>query len=28
MTRHYSNLADFDVRAQHLKFGVADRLKV
>jgi integrase/recombinase XerD len=28
MTRHYSNLADSDVRAQHLKFGVADRLKV
>jgi site-specific recombinase XerD len=28
MTRHYSNLADSDVRAQHLKFGVADKLKV
>jgi site-specific recombinase XerD len=27
MTRHYANLADSDVRAQHLKFGVADRLK-
>jgi integrase/recombinase XerD len=27
MTRHYSNLADSDVRAQHMKFGVADRLK-
>jgi len=27
MTRHYSNLADSDVRAQHLKYGVADRLK-
>jgi len=27
MTRHYSNLADSDVRAQHLRFGVADRLK-
>ncbi len=28
MTRHYSNLADSDVRAQHLRYGVADRLKV
>jgi len=28
MTRHYSNLADSDVRAQHLKYGVADRLKI
>lgn len=28
MTRHYSNLADSDVRAQHLKFGVADRLQL
>jgi len=28
MTRHYCNLADSDVRMQHLKFGVADRLKV
>jgi len=28
MTRHYANLADSDVRAQHLKYGVADRLKV
>jgi len=27
MTRHYANLADSDVRAQHLKYGVADRLK-
>ncbi len=27
MTRHYSNLADSDVRSQHLKFGVADRLR-
>jgi len=27
MTRHYSNLADSDVRAQHLHYGVADRLK-
>ena len=27
MTRHYSNLADSDVRAQHLRYGVADRLK-
>jgi len=26
MTRHYANLADSDVRAQHLRFGVADRL--
>jgi site-specific recombinase XerD len=28
MTRHYSNLADSDVRAQHLKFGVADKLRL
>jgi len=28
MTRHYANLADSDVRAQHLRYGVADRLKV
>jgi len=28
MTRHYSNLADSDVRAQHLKYGVANRLKI
>ncbi len=28
MTRHYSNLADSDVRSQHLRYGVADRLKV
>jgi site-specific recombinase XerD len=28
MTRHYSNLADSDVRAQQLKYGVADRLKI
>lgn len=28
MTRRYSNLADSDVRRQHLKYGVADRLKV
>ena len=27
MTRHYANLADADVRSQHLKFGVADRLR-
>jgi site-specific recombinase XerD len=27
MTRHYSNLADSDVRAQHMRYGVADRLK-
>ena len=27
MTRHYANLADSDVRAQHLKYGVANRLK-
>jgi len=26
MTRHYVNLADSDVRAQHLRFGVADNL--
>ena len=28
MTRHYSNLADSDVRAQHLRFGVVDRLNI
>ena len=28
MTRHYSNLADSDVRAQHLRYGVVDRLKI
>jgi len=28
MTRHYCNLADSDVRAQHLRFGVMDRLKI
>lgn len=28
MTRHYCNLADADVRAAHLKFGVVDRLKI
>jgi site-specific recombinase XerD len=28
MTRHYCNLVDSDVRAAHLKFGVADRLKI
>ncbi len=28
MTRRYSNLADSDVRRQHLAYGVADRLKV
>jgi len=28
MTRHYSNLADSDVRTQHLRYGVADRLKL
>jgi integrase/recombinase XerD len=28
MTRHYANLADSDVRVQHLKYGVADRLKI
>jgi site-specific recombinase XerD len=27
MTRHYSNLADSDVKAQHLRYGVVDRLK-
>lgn len=27
MTRHYSNLADIDVRNQHLKFSPGDRLK-
>ena len=28
MTRHYANLADSDVKAKHMKFGVVDRLKV
>jgi len=28
MTRRYSNLADSDVRRQHLAYGVADRLKI
>ncbi|MBI4332134.1 MAG: tyrosine-type recombinase/integrase [Chloroflexi bacterium] len=28
MTRHYSNLADSDVKAKQLKYGVLDRLKV
>jgi site-specific recombinase XerD len=28
MTRHYSNLADSDVRAQHMRFGVVDRLRL
>ena len=28
MTRRYSVLADSDVRAQHLKYGVVDKLKV
>jgi integrase/recombinase XerD len=28
MTRHYSNLADSDVRSQHMKYGVADRLNI
>ena len=28
MTGRYSNLADTDVRDKHLKYGVADRLKV
>ncbi len=28
MTRHYANLADGDVRERHLKYGVADRLRV
>jgi integrase/recombinase XerD len=28
MTRRYSNLADTDVRDQHLKHGVADRLRL
>ena len=28
MTRHYCNLVDSDVRAAHLKFGVADRLRI
>jgi len=28
MTRRYSNLADSDVRRQHLAYGVADKLKI
>jgi len=28
MTRHYANLADSDIKAQHMRYGVADRLKV
>jgi site-specific recombinase XerD len=28
MTRHYANLADTDVKSQHMKFGVADNLKL
>lgn len=28
MTRRYSNLADADVRDQHLRYGVADQLKL
>ena len=28
MTRHYSNLADSDVKAMHMKYGVADKLNV
>ena len=28
MTRRYSNLADSDVRDKHLRYGVADRLKI
>jgi integrase/recombinase XerD len=28
MTRRYSNLADSDVRDKHLKYGVADRLRI
>lgn len=28
MTRHYCNLADADVKQAHVKFGVADRLKI
>jgi integrase/recombinase XerD len=28
MTRRYSNLADADVRDKHLRYGVADRLKL
>ncbi len=28
MTRHYCNLADTDVKQAHIKFGVADRLKI
>jgi len=27
MTRHYSNLADSDVKAQHMRYGVVDRLR-
>ena len=28
MTRYYCDLADSDVRAQHLRFGVADKLRI
>ena len=28
MTRHYSELADEDIRDKHLRYGVADRLKI
>ncbi len=28
MTRHYCNLADTDVKRQHMKFGVVDKLKI
>jgi len=28
MTRHYANLADSDVKAKHMKYGVADHLKI
>jgi site-specific recombinase XerD len=28
MTRHYSNLADSDVKMMHMKYGVADKLNV
>jgi len=28
MTRHYCNLADSDVRAQHLRVGVVDKLRI
>jgi integrase/recombinase XerD len=28
MTRYYCNLADSDVRSQHLRYGVADRLRI